>query len=185
MYIAVLSTPPGGIYNVMCLYAESCPTIFFLQDDMKRNILFGIGNRLRSDDGAGSILAEIFSDPQWLAVDCESMPENFTGIIKREQPEILIIADACSMNESPGTCRRIPVEHLSSEYGFNTHNASVRTVIDYLEGYAGEIIFIGIQPKTTSFGDTISAEVDNALRRLAEIIKEGTWGDIPEKGVKD
>ncbi|HON79237.1 MAG TPA: hydrogenase 3 maturation endopeptidase HyCI [Spirochaetota bacterium] len=148
---------------------------------MKRHVLLGIGNRLRSDDGAGSILAEMFEDPQWLAVDGDIMPENFTGVIRKENPDLLIIADACSMNEPPGTFRRIPVEHLSSEYGFNTHNASVRTLIEYMREFAGEILFIGIQPGTTAFGESLSGEVRDALQTLADILKKGNWNDIPEK----
>ena len=50
-------------------------------------MLLGIGNRLRSDDGAGSLLAERLQDSEWHAIDGADIPENFTGIIKRENPD--------------------------------------------------------------------------------------------------
>lgn len=156
-------------------------TFFLSRGDMNRNVLLGIGNRLRSDDGAGSHLAEMFSFPGWLSVDGDIMPENFTGIIKKENPELLIIVDACSMDERPGSFRRIPLSHLSSEYGFNTHNASVKTLIEYLHQFVKEIVFIGIQPETTAFGEELSIVVKNVLPQIADILKKNAWKDIPEK----
>ncbi len=52
----------------------------------------GIGNRLKCDDGAGSILAENLSLRGMTAFDCSIVPENFTGALRKAAPDILIIA---------------------------------------------------------------------------------------------
>ena len=78
------------------------------------NVLMGIGNELKGDDGIGNVIAREFSAPGWKAIACETVPENFTSVIRRERPELLVIVDATDMGLNPGEIRIIPEGRLNS-----------------------------------------------------------------------
>ena len=59
---------------------------------MKR-LLLGVGNRLSRDDGAGPVLAERLAGSDWLAIDCGTSLENIGGVVSREMPDLLVIAN--------------------------------------------------------------------------------------------
>ncbi|MDD3407399.1 MAG: hydrogenase 3 maturation endopeptidase HyCI [Methanomicrobium sp.] len=136
------------------------------------NILLGVGNTLKSDDGAGVYVAQNFEHPGWTAYSCETSPENFTGIIRREKPKILIIVDAAYMGLSPGEFRIIPPDRLGVA-GFDTHVMDLGKLIQFLQGLAGEIILLGIEPENTEFGDIISDSVIAGADRLIDAVKKG------------
>ena len=145
---------------------------------MKKMIL-GVGNRLKSDDGAGSILAGRMENSQWYAVDGADIPENFTGIVRREKPDLLVIVDVTDLQEAPGTFRRLPVTALSDESGFNTHTGPLTGLISRLQNYSKEIVFVGIQPETVEFGEELSPRVSDAVEDLISILTSGTLVEIP------
>ncbi|MBM3255213.1 MAG: hydrogenase 3 maturation endopeptidase HyCI, partial [Candidatus Omnitrophica bacterium] len=58
-------------------------------------IILGIGNTLRSDDGAGSILANRIKDKVHFQVfDSGPTPENYLEKIIKENPDNILILDA-------------------------------------------------------------------------------------------
>jgi len=65
-------------------------------------VLMGIGNELNGDDGVGNTLAREFVERGWLAIPCETVPENFVSVIEREKPEVLVMVDAAEMDIEPG-----------------------------------------------------------------------------------
>lgn len=144
------------------------------------NILLGVGNTLRSDDGVGVYIAENFSHPDWKTFDCGTVPENFTGIIRRENPKILIIADAADMNLKPGDFRIIPHEKIGLT-GFDTHQMDLAKIIEFMKDDAEKIILIGIQPKTTEFGDIMNEDLILGAKKLIEAIKSDIMS-IPKLG---
>ncbi len=141
------------------------------------NVLMGIGNELKGDDGIGNILAREFSGDGWLSIACETVPENFTGVIRRERPNILVIVDAADMGLAPGDMRIIPDEKLGSA-GFGTHGMPLSSLVSVLDGIADDIIFIGVQPKKAELGDGLSHAVELSKKRLIRIIRELGWGSI-------
>ncbi|MBN2067580.1 MAG: hydrogenase maturation protease, partial [Candidatus Diapherotrites archaeon] len=70
-----------------------------------KSVLMGIGNELKGDDGIGNAVAREFQGKGWKPVECETVPENFIAIVKRERPELLVIVDAASMGLAPGQFR--------------------------------------------------------------------------------
>ena len=144
-----------------------------------KKILLGIGNRMRSDDGVGSFLADTMAGSSWMTIDGADIPENFTGIIKRELPDLLVLVDATDLEEKAGTIRRLPLDALSDESGFNTHSGPLTFLINYLKEYAGEVIFIGIQPLDVGFGEGLSAPVKKASEDLEKILRQGRLDKIP------
>jgi len=141
--------------------------------------ILGIGNRLRNDDAAGSIFAEGFRALGWISIDSEVMPDSFTGMIRRHNPELLVIVDTCSMDTVPGTIMRVSPDRIADDILYRAGGLPIPVLIRYLNEFVPEIIFIGIQPENTDFGEKISPEVRRSLIRLSEILKKKDFHEIP------
>ena len=97
--------------------------------DCKKLIVLGVGNELKSDDGVGPFIIKQLKDQNienenMLFIDAETVPENFTGKIRKENPTHLIIVDACLMNAQPADqdCRQ---EGFCRHWHFNPFNVLV------------------------------------------------------------
>lgn len=143
--------------------------------DKKNLLIVGIGNSLKGDDGAG---CEAIKNLQLkikngviltrtgrnlVLLDCGTVPENYTKKIKDFKPETIVFIDAVEMKEPPGTVKIIDEKEIASGY-FTTHNMPLNLFVDYIkEETKANIIFIGIQPKSTRFGEGLSAPVQKAV----------------------
>ncbi len=145
---------------------------------MHKNCFLGIGNPLKSDDGAGSFIAQHFKHKNWKVIDGKTAPENFTSVIKNIHPELLVIADSAEMNLSVGSLRIIPSEKIVS-LQLSTHYLSLVYLIEYLSSYCQEIILIGIQPLSTVLGETLSKPVLKACYQLMDLLQKNQLKDIP------
>lgn len=141
-------------------------------------MLLGIGNPLLGDDGAGNYIADRFGAPGWIVVDCGTIPENFTGVVRRERPEILILVDAADMTLPPGEFRIVRPEDIAA-VTLGTHSLPLNLFMEYLAGSAGKIIFIGIQPGRTGMGEGLSEPVREGADRLITILASGAADTIP------
>ena len=137
----------------------------------------GVGNTLKGDDGIGCWIAKIFKEKNWLSLDCGTAPENFTSVIRKNKPEILVIVDAADMDINEGGLRVVPEEKIEN-IGISTHNMPLSFLINYLKDSARKIIFIGVQPKTIRDSDEISEELKKSAEHLKEILREGRFEEI-------
>jgi hydrogenase 3 maturation protease len=144
-------------------------------------VLMGIGNELKGDDGIGNLIAREFSSPGWLSLPCETVPDNFTAVIKREKPDVLVMVDAADMGMDPGEVRIIPMSMLDNDV-LGTHGIPLRHLVSYLSKHAGKIIFIGIQPGSTTLGENISPELMKAGRDVMDVLKRKDWESLREFG---
>jgi hydrogenase 3 maturation protease len=146
-------------------------------------LLFGVGNTMLGDDGIGPWVAERMRDcPGWHAEDCGTAPENFTGLVRKMQPRLLVIVDAADMNLTPGEFRRIPHNSVG-QAGFDTHSLPLTHIIEYLRESVPkmpDIILIGIQPGPVAFNDEVSAPVIRGGEAVAEMLCNGEEEQIPE-----
>lgn len=143
-------------------------------------MLFGVGNTMMGDDGIGPLVAERMTGcPGWHAADCGTAPENFTGVVRKMRPRLLVIVDAADMQLSPGEFRRIPKDSLG-QAGFDTHSLPLTHIMEYLQDCVTEIILIGIQPGTPVFREGISAPVRRAGEAVADMLCRGEERQIPE-----
>jgi hydrogenase 3 maturation protease len=142
------------------------------------NILMGIGNVDRGDDGVGDYIARRFKHPGWEVLKCATAPENFTSVIKKKRPARLIVVDAADLRLPPGAFRRLRGDQIRPS-GPGTHRLPLYLLLDYMAEFAGEIVFIGVQPRTTEFGDTLSREARDAAKEIAKLIEEDRVGEIP------
>lgn len=137
-------------------------------------VILGIGNDMRGDDGLGSLLARklmnMLKDNQYVKVyDGGTVPENFTGAIKRDNPSHIIVIDAVEMNEKPGNIRLIAKNEIAN-YSISTHALPLSFLIRYLESASGaQIVLLGIQPKNLDLTNIISSEVEKSITYLLKM----------------
>ncbi len=136
----------------------------------KKYILMGIGNTLRGDDGIGSIIAQSFKDRDWLSMDCGVVPENFTSIIKKKGPDLVVLVDAVEMDLKSGEFRLISPYRISALH-LTTHSMPLSFLISYLKEYTQELVFIGIQPKIINYSNSVSPEVLKSSEEIIRILK--------------
>lgn len=146
----------------------------FLQDYEKLLIL-GVGNELKCDDGVGPFiikkLEEELSEDNIILINGETVPENFTGKIKKDNPSHIIILDACLMDEEPGTVKVVSSENFVN-IGISTHSMSLSYFVKYLtREHDFKIIFIGIEPKSMDYNENLTEVVEKNALDLIEIVK--------------
>ncbi|NYT05452.1 MAG: hydrogenase 3 maturation endopeptidase HyCI [Methanomicrobiales archaeon] len=142
------------------------------------NMLLGIGNTLRRDDSVGIYVAHHLNLDGWTAIDCGTTPENFTSVVHRAHPDLVLIVDAADIGLQPGEFRIIPAERIG-EAGIGTHQLALNHLITYLRCAAGSILLIGIQPYDVGDGEGLSPAVIEGAERLLNLIREGRLDTIP------
>ena len=146
--------------------------------DYEKLIILGIGNELRGDDGLGSYFIKELEldldkdfdtlngshnqyklDDNLILIDCGSVPENFTGMIKKEKPSHILAVDAALMGSSPGTVKVIKKEKIA-DINTSSHSMSLSFLIKYLEeDITFKFLFIGVEPVAMDLGENLSEEV--------------------------
>ncbi|MCM8781869.1 MAG: hydrogenase 3 maturation endopeptidase HyCI, partial [Candidatus Omnitrophica bacterium] len=152
-----------------------CHMLDHLKEHLKGNVvILGIGNTLRNDDGAGSLLAARLKDKvPYTVYDAGEGPENYLGKIVRDEPDNIIIIDAVDFDAEPGEFRVIEAEDIKTANLFSTHNASISLTINYLQNnLKADIIILIIQPKNIGFGENLSPEVVGTLNKLENLFYE-------------
>jgi len=130
-----------------------------------------IGNREGGDDSVGPYIADKLKKihlKNFLIIDCETVPENYTSIVKNHKPENLFIIDAVEMGLTPGETRIISKDKIGIMH-ISTHNIPLSVLIKYLEPYASNIVLIGIQPKKLS--GKITEPVKKSANKLVKILR--------------
>jgi len=142
------------------------------------NLLLGIGNPHHGDDALGPIFARAFRHPDWQCINVTTVPENYTGVVRRLHPDILIFLDAADMGLPPGTLRRLaPDQILTRDFG--THAPPLGQLAGFLSDCAEQIIILGIQPETTTPGARLSKPVRATLKELGHTLASGQIPSIP------
>ena len=144
--------------------------------DCEKLIVLGVGNELKSDDGVGPFIIkklkeENIENKNLLFIDGKTVPENFTGKIRKEKPTHLIIVDACLMDLQPGDMQ-IVNKYEFANIGISTHSMSLSFFVRYLEKDTDfGIIFVGIEPETMDWGEKPTPKVENAANEFIKILK--------------
>lgn len=137
-------------------------------------MILGIGNDMRGDDGLGSILAQklsILENENITVFDGKTVPENFTGAIKKEIPSHIILLDAVEMNKPPGHIKLVSKEEIAN-YSISTHAMPLSFLIKYLESTTpAEIMLMGIQPDNMDLICEISPKIQESLNYVLKLFK--------------
>ncbi len=145
--------------------------------DCKKLIVLGVGNELKSDDGVGPFIIgklqeENIENNNLLLIDAGTVPENFTGKIRKEDPTHLIIVDACLMDSNPGDMKIVDKNEFAN-IGISTHSMSLSFFVRYLEKDTEiRIIFVGIEPETMDWGVKPTPKVEKSANEFIETLKE-------------
>ena len=108
----------------------------------------GIGNELKYDDGVGpyiiSRLNKLDFNDDVLLINAQTVPENFTGKIRKENPSHIILIDACLMGLDYGDYKIVDKDDFVN-IGISTHSMSLSYFVKFLN--QDNILFIGIEPQ--------------------------------------
>jgi len=139
----------------------------------KRVLILGIGNKMRGDDGAGSELAaQLAGRVSATVIDAEEVPENYLGPVIADNPEVLLILDAASMDAAPGSLAIIEMDNIAGS-GLSTHSASLNLFLLVLQSEIQPDTFIlGVQPQNITFGAPISQPVSVAMEMIEKSLIE-------------
>ena len=137
-------------------------------------VLFaGVGNVLRSDDGAGVyIVSSIQAKGNISTLLVEASIENYISKINSLAPDILIIADCIDFNREPGYSGIVPVSQIH-EFTISSHNISLRRIAEHLKM---EVYVIGIQPADLRVGEKMTTPVQQEADRIIGMINETIGG---------
>ncbi len=117
-------------------------------DGYEKLIILGIGNELKYDDGVGPYIISNLNNLQLneniLLINALTVPENFTGKIRMENPSHIIIIDACLMGLNSGDVRIVNEKDFVN-IGISTHSMSLNYFVKYLNN--NNILFLGIEPE--------------------------------------
>ena len=90
----------------------------------ERIAVMGVGNVLCADDGAGMLFAELVrtkaESAGVLVLEASTAPENFSGALRRFNPDVLFMVDAAGLAERPGAVRPVSEEQIGGT-AFSTH----------------------------------------------------------------
>ena len=108
----------------------------------------GIGNELKYDDGVGPYIISKLNllglNEDVLLINAQTVPENFTGKIRKENPSHIILIDACLMGLDYGDYKIVDKEDFVN-IGISTHSMSLSYFVKFLN--QDNILFIGIEPQ--------------------------------------
>jgi hydrogenase 3 maturation protease len=138
-------------------------------------VVVGVGSTLRSDDAAGLHIAlalRALALPNVFVLLGDTAPENVTGEVRRARPTHVLFVDAADLGESPGFMRLLDAAEVGG-MSSSTHTLPLGVIADYLTLELGcRVLFLGLQPKSVAFGDTISDEVSSAVQDAVEAIRK-------------
>jgi len=141
----------------------------------KKVVVLCIGSRARTDDAFGPILARELKwrVPKHIAVvDAETVPENYTGTIRRLNPTHILMVDAADMGLPAGESRLLKAEEIEG-FVLSTHAPPLRVIARYLSmATAAKIALLAVQPKCLDFGEGLTEELKMATKAIAETLTD-------------
>lgn len=139
-------------------------------------IILGVGNELKCDDGIGPFIIkklqnESIENEDLLLINAETVPENFTGKIRKENPTHLMIIDACLMGCDAGEIKIVDHEDFAN-IGISTHSMSLSFFVKYLQKDLDfNMIFVGIEPESMDYQEVPTEAVENSALKFIDLLK--------------
>ena len=103
-------------------------------------------------------------------INGSSVPENFTGLIKKCNPSHIILIDASLMNLDAGEINIVNKDNIV-DISISTHSMSLSYLIKYLELEKDyNILFIGIEPEIMDLSFELSSKIKNSSDMLIKLL---------------
>ena len=137
--------------------------------------VIGVGNRWRSDDAAGLIVADRLRSTGIEVVDCEGEPITLIAAFRDE--DAVVIVDAVSSGAEPGTVHRLDAAEgpLPAElFAASTHHLGVPDALELaraLDRLPAVCVVIGIEAARFEAGDELSPAVEAAVDAAATAVR--------------
>ena len=80
---------------------------------------------LRGDDAAGPLLAKMLEDDPiegWDVLDGGQMPEDYLSVVRRKEPDVLVMVDAAVMGLAAGSLRVLTEDDVARDFMMTTHS---------------------------------------------------------------
>ncbi len=154
-----------------------------------RLAVVGIGQELRGDDAAGLEVVRrlqalragldasqpaarrALAKDNVLILEAGPAPENFTGPLRRFNPEVVVLVDAAQMDTLPGSVLYLDW-HDTAGYTGSSHTLPLSTVAEYLEKEIGcKVWLLGIQPEGNEYGARMSEATARGVHLAVENLK--------------
>lgn len=139
----------------------------------RRVAVVGIGDELSRHDRLGMLAAvdlEALHLPQVKVFLAGTLPESFTGPIRRWKPDHVVLIDAADMGARSGTVAVIGAQEVRGSR-LSTHALPLSLIVKYLEKDVGtRATLVGIQPDLAA-GETATtaAEAAGVTRLVASL----------------
>jgi hydrogenase maturation protease len=144
-------------------------------------LVIGVGNRFRSDDAAGLVVADSIAAKKPSAVRViEQSGEGAALIDSWKGSEFVVIVDATSSGSEPGTIHRFDVSTTplpTKFFNYSTHAFSVAEAVELSRAMGllpQKLIVYGIEGKNFSAGTLLSPVVLRSVRRLLKLVLSET-----------
>ena len=105
-----------------------------------------------------------------------SVPENFTGLIKKCNPSHIILIDASLMNGEAGEINIVNKDNIV-DISISTHSMSLSYLIKYLQlEKEYDILFIGIEPEIMDLSFELSPKIKDSSDMLIKLLFDKILG---------
>ncbi|MDD3725852.1 MAG: hydrogenase nickel incorporation protein HypB [Candidatus Ratteibacteria bacterium] len=139
-----------------------------------RIVVVGMGDRLKADDAAGSLVAEklskVVKKKDVKVIDAGNSIENYVGVIEKFRPDTVIVIDAVDFGGKAGDIKVMKSEEIQ-ELTTSTHSFSLSLILNNIHIETGaRCIVIGIQPEKIVLSEDVSSAVQKAVQKLTQMI---------------
>jgi hydrogenase 3 maturation protease len=143
-------------------------------------VVVGIGNPLRGDDAAGSMVASrIEALPSVSVIDAEDVPENYVAAVVNRRPDTIVLIDSVDSDSAPGSVVLLSRDQLAG-YCPSTHRVPVSLLMRLFEREThARVVLIGIQPAHTRFLEPMSEAAETAAGQIAGALNRALAGRRP------
>jgi len=151
-------------------------------------VAVGTGSRLRGDDAAGPLTADLLADrlgsgerPTGLeleVIDADVMPESYTRPLRESGADAVVFIDAVDMGLRPGELRIVPKELIDSKLPCS-HSLPMSYVMGYVNEKVPVVELVGVQAASTGLFLDAGDEVLKACQALCDIIWKGEVLSLP------
>jgi hydrogenase maturation protease len=141
-------------------------------------VVLGLGNPIRTDDGVGvhairKLAAEKLLPPDVRIIEGGTLGLDLLPCLRGVTH--LLAMDAVDTGTAPGTLSRFADEELANlPMGKSVHLlgfADLLGAMNLLDSAPRAVVLLGLQPKSTYWGTTLSPEVEAKLRDIIEAVR--------------
>ena len=145
--------------------------------DAERIAVVGVGSEFGGDDFVGvKVVRELsrrLESERVLLIEGKNAPENQIDKIVNFRPTHILIVDAGMSGLKPGQSMLIDARRLTVAPALSTHNLPLRVFCELMKEIIGaKVAVLVIQPKDVNLWSSLTPELEEASRRIAEVLLE-------------